>query len=148
MSKDQNADILLVEDDANDAELAMRAFSKSGLDHRVEHVRDGAEALEYIQGIRLRADKHAARAPRLILLDLQLPKIGGLQVLRTLKADERTKGIPIVAFTSSKLAIEMVQSYVVGVNSYVIKPTNGERFAEVITLISNYWLNVNEMPEL
>ena len=148
MSKDQNADILLVEDDANDAELAMRAFSKSGLDHRVEHVRDGAEALEYIQGIRLRADKHSGRAPRLILLDLQLPKIGGLQVLRTLKADERTKGIPIVAFTSSKLAIEMVQSYGVGVNSYVIKPTNGERFAEVITVISNYWLNVNEMPEL
>ena len=148
MSKDQNADILLVEDDANDAELAMRAFSKSGLEHRVEHVRDGAEALEYIELVRLRADRHAGRVPRLILLDLQLPKIGGLQVLRTLKADERTKGIPIVAFTSSMLAIEIAQSYGVGVNSYVIKPTDGGRFAEVITAIGHYWLNVNEMPEL
>lgn len=142
-----HADILLVEDNANDAELAMRAFRKSGLEHRVEHVADGVEALEYIEAIRLRADKESGRVPRLILLDLQLPKIGGLQVLRNLKADERTKRIPIVAFTSSKVAIEMVQGYGLGVNSYVIKPNDGERFAEVINAISNYWLNINEVPE-
>lgn len=142
-----NADILLVEDDANDAELAMRAFRKTGLDDRVEHVSDGAEALDYLEGIRLRADKRSGRAPRLILLDLQLPKIGGLQILRTLKADERTKTIPIVAFTSSKLAIEMVQGYGLGVNSYVLKPTDGEEFAKVITAVTNYWLNINQTPE-
>jgi len=147
MGTNNPADILLVEDDANDAELAMRAFRKTGLDHRVEHVSDGAEALEYLEAIRLRADKQSARAPRLILLDLQLPKIGGLQVLRSLKADERTKTIPIVAFTSSKLAIEMVQGYGLGVNSYVLKPHDGEEFARIITAVSNYWLNINEMPE-
>jgi len=144
----QDADILLVEDNANDAALAMRAFRKCGLDNRVEHVSDGAEALEYIEAIRARADKHSGRAPRLILLDLQLPKIGGLQVLRHLKADERTKTIPIVAFTSSKLAIEMVQGYGLGVNSYVIKTNDGDEFTRVITAISNYWLKINEMPEI
>jgi two-component system response regulator len=147
MSPNQRADILLVEDNANDAELAMRAFRKSGLDDRVEHVSDGAEAMDYLEAIGLKADKHSGRAPRLILLDLQLPKIGGLQVLRNLKTNERTKGIPIVAFTSSKLAIEMVQGYGLGVNSYVIKPNDGEQFAKVITAISNYWLNINETPE-
>jgi len=148
MSTNRHADILLVEDDANDAELAMRAFRKCGLDHRVERVDDGVEAMEYIEAIRLRAAKHRGNMPRLILLDLRLPKIGGLQVLRNLKADERTKTIPIVAFTSSKLAIEMVQGYGLGVNSYVIKPNDGEKFAEVITAVSNYWLNINEVPEL
>ena len=138
----------MVEDDQNDAELALRAFRKCGLDDRVEHVRDGLEAMEYIEAIRLRADKHAGGVPKLILLDLQLPKIGGLQVLRNLKADGRTKAIPIVAFTSSKLAIEMVQGYGLGVNSYVIKPNDGDKFAQVITAITDYWLKINEMPEL
>jgi|SRR5690348_11388308 len=147
MSIQDHADILLVEDNVNDAELALRAFRKSGFEHRVEHVKDGVEALEYIEAIQLRADKQSGRVPRLILLDLQLPKIGGLQVLRNLKADERTKRIPIVAFTSSKVAIEMVQGYGLGVNSYVIKPSDGDRFVEVINAISNYWLNINEVPE-
>jgi two-component system, response regulator len=148
MAINNHADILLVEDDASDAELAMRAFRKTGLDQRVEHVSDGAEALEYLEAIRLRADKYSGRAPKLILLDLQLPKIGGLQVLRRLKADDRTKAIPIVAFTSSKLAIEMAQGYGLGVNSYVIKPNDGEEFARIITAVSHYWLNINEMPEM
>jgi len=148
MATNHPADILLVEDDGNDAELALRAFRKTGLDGRVEHVSDGEEALQYLEAIRLRADKQSSRAPRLILLDLQLPKIGGLQVLRTLKSDERTKTIPIVAFTSSKLAIEMVQGYGLGVNSYVIKPHDSEEFVRVITAVADYWLNINEMPEL
>ena len=147
MSTQERADILLVEDDANDAELAMRAFRKSKLDHRVERVRDGAEALEYIEAIGLRADKYVSQLPKLILLDLRLPKMGGLQLLRELKANARTKVIPIVAFTSSKVAIEMVESYGLGVNSYVIKPGDGDRFAEVVTAICNYWVNINEMPE-
>jgi CheY-like chemotaxis protein len=148
MATNHPADILLVEDDGNDAELALRAFRKTGLDGRVEHVSDGEEALQYLEAIRLRADKQSSRAPRLILLDLQLPKIGGLQVLRTLKSDERTKTIPIVAFTSSKLAIEMVQGYGLGVNSYVIKPHDSEEFVRVITAVADYWLNINEIPEL
>ena len=147
MSTQERADVLLVEDDANDAELAMRAFRRSKLDHRVEHVRDGAEALEYIEAIGVRADKYACKLPKVILLDLGLPKMGGLQLLRELKANARTKVIPIVAFTSSKLAIEMVESYGMGVNSYVIKPGDADRFAEVVTAICNYWVNINEMPE-
>ena len=140
------ADILLVEDDVNDAELTLRALRPSG--HRIEHVTDGAEALDYIASTQLFADKRATSAPKVILLDLKLSKIGGLQVLRQLKSDDRTRGIPIVVLTSSKLAIELAESYKLGVNSYVIKPTNIDKFAEVITKIAHYWLVINEAPPL
>lgn len=140
------ADVMLVEDDAGDAELTIRALKQSDDSLRIEHVEDGAEALDYIADANYFTGKHAAPVPRLILLDLKLFKIGGLHVLRRLKSDERTKGIPIVVLTSSRQAIEVVESYKLGVNSYVIKPVEADRFAEVIGKIAHYWLVVNEPP--
>src|SRR3974390_3088378 len=105
------AEILLVEDNPNDAELILRALTKCGMGQRVEHVTDGGEALDYIATGNLRAPDRLVSLPRLILLDLQLHKIGGLHVLRQLKSDDRTKGVPVVVFTSSKMAIEVVESY-------------------------------------
>src|SRR5258707_10622161 len=102
------ADILLVEDDPTDADLALRALKKCGFAHGVEHVSNGAEALEYIAATSLFAQKHAASMPKLVLLDLNLGKLGGLHVLRQVKSDEMTKGIPVTVLTSSKLAIELV----------------------------------------
>jgi CheY-like chemotaxis protein len=140
------ADILFVEDDPTDADLALRALKKCGFAHRVEHVSDGAEALEYIAGTTLFSQRNATAMPKFILLDLNLGKLGGLHVLRQLKSDELTKTIPIIVLTSSKLAIELVESYKFGVNSYVIKPTDGEKFAQVVASIGHYWLAINEPP--
>jgi len=139
------ADILLVEDDAEDAELTMCALRECGFADRVELVNDGEEALDYIAGTGNFA-RRPATPPRLILLDLGLHKTGGLQVLRQLKTDERTQGIPIVVLTGSKLTIEMVEGYKLGVNSYVIKPTNARGFAKVVAAIGHYWLQTNEPP--
>lgn len=136
------ADILLVEDEPNDAELTLRALRDGGLAQRVEHVTDGAEALDYLAAVNYNA-ANGAKLPRLILLDLRLHKIGGLQVLRQLKSDESTRGIPIVVFSSSKMAIEIVESYKFGVNSYVLKPTDGKEFARVASAIGHYWLSIN-----
>jgi CheY-like chemotaxis protein len=147
MAKEWHADILLVEDDPNEVELVMRALRKSGLEQQVEHVGDGEDALKYIDQVEELVPQHAAKRPRLILLDLRLHRMGGLHVLRRLKEDPRTRGIPTVAFTSSKLAIEIVQSYGLGVNSYVIKPSDPQRFADVVGAIGRYWLDVNELPE-
>src|SRR5882724_9269126 len=139
------ADILLVEDDAIHANLILSALKRSGFADRTEHVADGAEALDYIASVSDLA-RGQTSIPKLILLDLMLPKIGGLQVLRQLKSDTRTKSIPIVVLTSSKVAIELMESYRLGVNSYVIKPEDPAKFAELIAEISNYWLTINEPP--
>lgn len=141
-------DILLVEDSPQDAELTMHALQQSGYAPRVEHVADGAEALDYIACRGEFARRHPATLPRMILLDLGLHKIGGLHVLRQLKADERTKRVPIVVLTASKMTIELVESYQLGVNSYVIKPTDAKKFREVVAAIGNYWLSINETPPL
>src|SRR5258708_3752834 len=140
------ADILLVEDDPTDADLALRALKKCGFAHRVEHVSNGAEALEYIAATTLFAQKNAAAMPKLILLDLNMGKLGGLHVLRQLKSDELTKTIPIIVLTSSKLAIELVESYKFGVNSYVINPPEGKMCAEVAARRGLYWLVINDPP--
>jgi two-component system, response regulator len=144
-SVDPMADILLVEDDAVHTELTLRALKRCGLAHRVEHVTDGAEALEYVRSMSLFSGR-GTQSPRLILLDLGLHKMGGLHVLRQLKSNERTKSIPIVVLTSSTMAIEVMESYKLGVNSYVIKPTDPKKFAEVVAGIGNYWLTLNEPP--
>ena len=144
-SNDRVADILLVEDDAVHASLMLRALKSCGFADKTEHVRDGAEALDYIASVNLLATRHAS-IPRLILLDLGLPKIGGLHVLRKLKSDPRTRSIPIVVLTSSKIAIELMESYKLGVNSYVIKPPEASKLTEMIADISRYWLLINEPP--
>jgi two-component system response regulator len=142
----ETADILLVEDDPNDAELTLSALESCGFADRVAHVSDGASALEYVASETLFASRAQLSLPRLILLDLNLRKLGGLHVLRNLKSDERTKNIPIIVLTSSKLAIEVVESYKLGVNSYVIKPIDAKKFAEVVAAIAHYWLVINEPP--
>ena len=145
---DGAAEILLVEDDPADAELTIRALADCGYSHRVEHVTDGADALDYIASTALFVEKHVATIPKLILLDLKLNNMSGLQVLRQLKADERTRGIPIVVLTASKVAIEVLESYKLGVNSYVIKPPNGKQFADVVAKVGTYWLTINQPPPL
>ena len=144
-SGERAADILLVEDNAIDANLTLSALKRCGFADRTEHVTDGAEALDYVASVSDLA-RGQTSIPKLILLDLMLPKIGGLQVLRQLKSDTRTKSIPIVVLTSSRVAIELMESYRLGVNSYVIKPEDPAKFAELIAEISNYWLTINEPP--
>jgi len=148
LSTEQTADILFVEDDPHDAELTVRALEQCGFAHRVEHVKDGDEALDYIASVTLRAQRNTANLPKFILLDLNLHKTGGLQVLQRLKSDERTRRIPIIVLTASKLAIEVVESYKLGVNSYVIKPQDGPKFVEVVGAVGHYWLSINEPPPL
>jgi two-component system, response regulator len=141
-----DADILLVEDNAMDAELTLAALGECGFANRVEHVEDGTEALDYIActGEFIHRNPHAM--PKFILLDLTLGKMSGLQVLRTLKSDERTRSVPIIVLTSSQMAIELVESYKLGVNSYVIKPTDATKFAEVVGAVGRYWLTLNALP--
>ena len=140
------ADILLVEDNPADAEFALRALEKCGFGRRVAHVRDGAEALDYVASTGIFVRSRPASIPKLILLDLGLQKMSGLHVLRQLKTDERTKGIPVIVLTGSAIAIEVAESYKLGVNSYVIKPTDAQQFADVVAEIVHYWLEVNQLP--
>lgn len=140
------AEILLVEDDPRDAELTLHALKRCGLAHRVEHAADAESALEYVASVSQVPNSQPGNLPRVILLDLRLHKLGGLHVLRQLKSDERTRSIPVIALTSSKMAIEIVESYKLGVNSYVIKPTDPSQFEEVVSAIGHYWLAINEPP--
>jgi len=145
MIQEKTVDILLVEDDAADAALTLRALRQRQATDRVVHVVDGDEALEFIFAASLYGNWEG-NVPRLILLDLKLHKVSGLEVLRELKAQERTKVIPVVVLTSSREEISNVESYKLGVNSYVIKPTDSKKFAQVIGDIASYWLTVNEPP--
>jgi two-component system response regulator len=143
--KDQ-AEILFVEDDDADAALTTEALKHCAVACSVTHLTDGAQALEHIASSRLFAGRHSVSEPRLILLDLKLPQIGGLQVLQKLKSDPLTRGIPIVVLTASQTAIELAESYQLGANSYVIKPTDGKEFAKVVGRIAEYWLSINQLP--
>ncbi|MEO8139604.1 MAG: response regulator [Gemmatimonadota bacterium] len=148
MTKANTIELLLVEDNPEDLELALRALRKAHFSNRIHVARDGAEALEFI----FCDGPHAARSitdgPKVILLDLKLPKVDGLEVLRRIKADPRTAMIPVVVLTSSKEQSDMVETYHLGVNSYVVKPVNFERFAEAVQQLGMYWLLLNESPRL
>lgn len=146
VSVEQTAEILLVEDDPQDAELTIHELEECGFADRTEHVTDGDEALDYITSLTLFADPHKVKLPRLILLDMTRPTAGGLHVLRQLRSDERTKGIPIIVMTESRLAIEIVESHNLGVNSYVLKPHDRPHLTEAVAAIGNYWLSFNEPP--
>lgn len=135
------AEILLIEDNLLDAELTLQALRNAGFSNKVEHVSDGQEALDMIF-----EPKATPALPKLVLLDLNLGKMAGLQVLRRLKSDERTKGIPVVVLSGSKMAIEVIESYKLGVNSYVMKPGDGKKFGEVVRALGHYWLAINEAP--
>jgi len=138
--------ILLVEDNADDEELTLRAFKRSKVLNRVEVVRDGVEALDYLFATGVHAERDPKAMPAVILLDLKLPKLGGLEVLRRVRADERTRRIPVVVLTSSNEEKDILSSYGLGANSFVRKPVDFAHFMEAAQQLGLYWLVMNEPP--
>jgi two-component system response regulator len=143
---EQQVEILLVEDNPNDVKLTLHAFKKHNLANRIQVVRDGAEALEFIFGTGAYRDRQMESGPRVILLDLKLPKVDGLEVLRRVKADARTRAIPVVALTSSCEERDIIESYHLGVNSYIVKPVDFEQFIESARILGLYWILLNRPP--
>jgi two-component system response regulator len=141
-------EILLVEDNPTDLALALRVFRKHELANRIEVARDGAEALDFLFGEGAHAGRGGLQIPKVILLDLKLPKIGGLEVLRRIKGDPRTRTIPIVVLTSSQEEKDLVESYELGVNSYIVKPVDFDQFSDCLKQIGIYWLLSNAPPKL
>jgi CheY-like chemotaxis protein len=148
MKHTQAVEILIVEDTPQDLELALRALRKANISNRIEVVRDGAEALDFIFCTGPYAERRVENGPKVILLDLKLPKVDGLEVLRRVKGDPRTKTIPVVVLTSSKEQSDVVESYKLGVNSYIVKPVNFEQFAKVVQELGLYWLLLNQPPKV
>jgi len=139
-------EILLVEDSPTDAELTLRILKKNHLANQVVHVKDGEEALDFLFGRGAYINRSVDEKPRVILLDLKLPKIDGLEVLKAIKSDPRTRTIPVVVLTSSKVESDMVASYAMGVNSYIVKPVDFDRFVEAVTNLGMYWMLMNQLP--
>ncbi len=139
-------EIVIVEDNPNDAELISRVLGKHGLARKSIILKDGVEALDYLFAQGSFADRRAGDVLKVILLDLKLPKIDGIEVLRRLKSDERTRDIPIVALTSSTEQRDLKAAYELGVNSYVSKPIKFPEFAKVVAELGTYWLEVNRLP--
>ncbi len=138
--------ILLVEDNPDDVELTLRVFKQSNIKNEVMVVRDGAEALDYLFATGAYAERDKSTMPAVILLDLKLPKIDGLEVLRRIRADERTKLLPVVILTSSKEEQDMIHGYKFGANSYVRKPVDFDQFSDAVKELGLYWLLLNEPP--
>ena len=139
-------EILLVEDNPDDVELTLRALKKQNISNRIEVVRDGAEALDFIFCTGQYEHRSMENAPKLVLLDLKLPRVDGLEVLEKMKTDPRTKAIPVVVLTSSREERDIVESYKLGVNSYITKPVDFEQFSESVRQLGLYWLLLNEPP--
>jgi two-component system response regulator len=140
--------ILLVEDNADDEKLTVRALSKNRIGDKVVVVRDGAEALDFLFCTNTYADRDPLDMPHLILLDLKLPKIDGLEVLRRLRADKRTRILPIIILTSSNEEQDLIKAYEGGANSYIRKPIDFAQFEEYVRQLGQYWLVLNEMPPM
>jgi len=141
-------DILLIEDNPIDVELAIRALKKSGLVNNIIVVNDGEDALDFIYCKNKYENRKHGDIPKIILLDLKLPKVNGLEVLKILKSDEDKKIIPVIVLTSSNQEKDMVESYKLGVNSYIQKPVDFDQFVESVKQIGMYWLLLNKLPNL
>jgi two-component system response regulator len=141
-----DVELLLVEDRVEDAELTIRALRQQHLAQKLHLVRDGAEALDFLFGTGAYAGRDVTRRPKVVLLDLKLPKVGGLEVLRRMRADARTRTIPVVVLTSSREEGDLVASYRLGVNSYVVKPVDFERFFAAVSQLGVYWTALNQVP--
>jgi CheY-like chemotaxis protein len=139
-------DILLVEDNPTDAELCMRALKRHNLANNLVWVKDGAEALDFIFATGAFATRSVTRPPKVVLLDLRLPKVDGMEVLRKVKEDPRTRSIPVVVLTSSREDRDVVESYQLGVNSYISKPVEFDAFVKTVSELGLYWLLVNCPP--
>jgi two-component system response regulator len=139
-------ELLLVEDDPNDVELALRALRKHKLANKIHVVRDGEEALDFIFSRGTYAHRASNGLPRVILLDLKLPTVSGLEVLQAVKSDPRTRAVPVVVLTSSREQRDMVEGYRLGVNSYIQKPIDFNQFQTIIQDLGYYWLVVNQSP--
>ena len=142
-----SVDLLLVEDSLYDAELTIRELKKHHIANNMVHVQDGEQALDFIFGTgKFDGIRDVAFTPKLVLLDIQMPKVDGFQVLQKIKTDERTKKVPVVILTSSKEDPDIQKCYAMGVNSYIVKPVNFERFSEAIRNLGFYWLLLNQPP--
>ncbi len=139
-------DILLIEDNPNDAELTLRALKKNNVANKVHLITDGAEALEFFFAKGKYEGRDVTSTPKVVILDLKLPKVDGLEILKRVKADERLKVMPIVVLTSSKEECDVIESYKLGANSYIVKPVDFNKFAESIKDLGMYWLLLNEPP--
>jgi len=146
MREFSEVEILLVEDNPNDVELALRAFRKHNVSNRIVHVWDGAEALDFIFARGTYENRNAEDKPKVILLDLKLPKIDGLEVLKEIKSHPNTRFIPVVMLTSSREEKDLITSYKLGVNSYIVKPVDFDKFIRAVKDIGFYWLLLNQQP--
>ena len=142
----QYSDILLVEDNPNDAELALRALGKVAGNATVLHIEDGVHALDYVFGQGSYSGRDVMRTPKMLMLDLKLPKVDGLEVLKRVRSDPRFSKLPIIVFSSSKEERDLVECYRLGVNSYIVKPVNFDAFMSVVTAMGDYWLGHNLLP--
>ena len=146
MSEAIEVEILLVEDNPQDTELILRALSKANLANKIVHVQDGQQAMEWLFCTGEFADRNIGSRPKLVLLDLKLPKIDGLEVLRAIRSDDRTRHLPVVVMTSSSEQRDLIESYNLGVNSYVVKPVEFKSFSAAVLQLGHYWLLVNQRP--
>ncbi len=148
MTTSMHADILLVEDNPDDVELTLRALKKNNVTNRIAVVRDGAEALDYLFAIGRYADRSPSAPPKVVLLDLKLPLISGIEVLRRCRADAQLHRIPIVVLTSSREEPDIQTCYDLGVNSYIVKPVDFQQFTDAVRQAGLYWLLLNEPPSV
>ncbi len=146
MKEDKTVEILLVEDSDQDAELAIRALKKNNITNNVVRLKDGEQALEFIFGEGEFVHRSIENQPKVVLLDLKMPKVDGLEVLKAVRENEETKDLPIVILTSSKEEQDMVKSYKLGVNSFIVKPVEFESFTKAVREIGLYWVLLNQRP--
>jgi two-component system response regulator len=139
-------EVLLVEDNPSDAELTMRALKKHNLANKLYHVKNGAEAIDFLFSQGAYTDRRVENGPKVVLLDLKLPKVDGIEVLRKIKSDDRTRLIPVVVMTSSREDRDLKECYKLGVNGYVVKPVEFDDFARAVSQLGLYWLLINETP--
>jgi len=147
MNNLNQTEILLIEDNPNDAEMAIRAFKKNKLTNNISLVNDGAKALDFIFAKGEFKNRDITKNPKIVLLDLKLPKVSGLEVLKKIKENPKTRHIPVIVLTSSNEERDKIQSYNLGVNSYIVKPVDFDKFVQAVKNLGVYWLLLNTLPE-